>query len=63
MDLVEQKGNLSPFDNKKNNDVLSPLGGFPLTITHKFSRDEIRSKIKNAFEKHMALNISLLNLQ
>ena len=51
-DLVEQKGNLSPFDNKKNNDVLSPLSGFPLTITHKFSRDEIRTKIKNAFEIH-----------
>lgn len=51
-ELVEQKGNLSPFDNKKNTDVLSPLSGFPLTITHKFSRDEIRSKIKNAFEIH-----------
>lgn len=50
--LVEQKGNLSPFDNKKNNDVLSPLNGFPLTITHKFSRDEIRSTIQNAFEMH-----------
>ncbi len=51
MDLVEQKGNLSPFDNKKNND-LSPLNGFPLTITHKFSRDEISSKIQNAFAIH-----------
>jgi two-component system phosphate regulon sensor histidine kinase PhoR len=51
-ELVEQKGNLSPFDNKKNTDVLSPLSGFPLTITHKFSRDEIRSKIKSAFEIH-----------
>ncbi|MGI8582523.1 MAG: sensor histidine kinase [Chitinophagaceae bacterium] len=51
-DLVEQKGNLSPFNNKKINDVLSPLNGFPLTITHKLSRDEIRSKIKNAFEMH-----------
>jgi len=51
-DLVEQKGNLSPFDNKKNNDVLSPLNGFPLTITHKFSRDEIRTTIKNAFQIH-----------
>jgi two-component system phosphate regulon sensor histidine kinase PhoR len=48
MDLVEQKGNLSPFDNKKNNDLTS-LNGFPLTITHKFNRDEIRSKIQNAF--------------
>jgi two-component system phosphate regulon sensor histidine kinase PhoR len=51
MELVDEKGNLSPFDNKKNND-LSPLSGFPLTITHKFSRDEIRNKIKNAFEIH-----------
>src|SRR5450759_307201 len=51
-DLVEQKGNLSPFNSKKNNDVLSPLNGFPLTITHKFSRDEIRTTIKNAFQIH-----------
>ena len=51
MELVDAKGNLSPFDNKKTND-LSPLSGFPLTITHKFSRDEIRNKIKNAFEIH-----------
>ncbi len=51
-DLVEQKGNLSPFDNRKNNDVLSPLSGFPITITHKFNKDEIRMKIKNAFEMH-----------
>lgn len=51
-ELIEQKGNLSPFDNKKNTDVLSPLSGFPLTITHKFSRDEIRSKIKDAFDIH-----------
>lgn len=50
--LVEQKGNLSPFDNKKNNDVLSPMAGYPLTITNKFSSEEIRNKIKNAFEKH-----------
>ena len=58
MELVEHKGNLSPFDNRKNNDVLSPLGGFPLTITHKFSHQEIFSKIKNAFEKHGLKHIS-----
>ena len=52
MELVEQKGNLSPFDNRKNNDVLSPLTGSSLTISHSFSREEIRSKIKNAFEIH-----------
>ncbi|MDB5223830.1 MAG: histidine kinase [Chitinophagaceae bacterium] len=51
-ELVEEKGNLSPFDNKKNNDALSPMSGFSLTITHKFSRDEIRNKLKNAFEIH-----------
>ena len=51
-ELVEQKGNLSPFDNRKNTDILSPLSGSPLTITHKFSREEIRNKIKNAFEIH-----------
>jgi len=50
--LVEQKGNLSPFDNRKNNDVLSPITGFPLTITNKFSKEEIRHKIKNAFDTH-----------
>ncbi len=52
MDLVEQKGNLSPFDNKKNNDELAPIVGSPLTITHKFTRDQIRMKIKNAFQMH-----------
>ena len=51
MDLVEQKGNLSPFDNKKNND-LSPLNGFPLTITHNLTRDDIRSKLQNSFAIH-----------
>ncbi len=51
-DLVEQRGNLSPFDNKKSDEALSTLGGSPLTITHKFSRDEIQSKIKNAFQIH-----------
>ena len=51
-ELVEQKGNLSPFDSKKNTDALSPLNVFPLTITHKFSRDEIKAKIKSAFVKH-----------
>ncbi|MBA2250823.1 MAG: HAMP domain-containing histidine kinase [Chitinophagaceae bacterium] len=51
-DLVEQKGNLSPFDNKKNNDAFSPLNVFPPTIAHKFSREEVSATIKNAFEKH-----------
>ena len=51
MELVEHKGNLSPFDSKKSTD-LSTLNEFQPTITNKFSRDEIHSKIKNAFEKH-----------
>ncbi len=51
-DLVEQKGNLSPFDNRKNNDAFSPLNLFPLTIANKFSRDEIKAKIRNAFAQH-----------
>lgn len=55
-DLIEEKGNLSPFD-KRINDAFFPLKVFPATITHKFSRDEIRVKIKNAFQKHMRESI------
>ena len=55
-DLIEEKGNLSPFS-KKGTDALFPLNIFPPTITHKFTRDEIRVKIKNAFEKQMHKNI------
>lgn len=51
MELVEHKGNLSPFDSKKSTD-LSTLKEFQPTIANKFSRDEIHSKIKNAFDKH-----------
>jgi len=51
-ELVERKGNLSPFQNRKNNDAISPLNVFPPTITHKFTRDEIRAIIKNAFDLH-----------
>ena len=51
-DLIEQKGNLSPFESKRNKDVLSSLSVFPPTIVRKFSRDEIRAIIKNAFVKH-----------
>ena len=52
MELVEQKGNLSPFDTRKKNDVLTPLTGTSLTISHSFSREEIRNKLKNAFAIH-----------
>src|SRR5258708_16500982 len=55
-DLIEEKGNLSPF-NKKVNDAIFPLNIFSPTIIHKFSRDEIRLKIKNAFQKQMRENI------
>jgi two-component system, OmpR family, phosphate regulon sensor histidine kinase PhoR len=51
-ELVERKGNLSPFQNRKNNDALSPLNIFPPTITQKFTRDEIKAIIKNAFDLH-----------
>ncbi len=51
-DLIEEKGKMSPFDNRKNSDLLFPLNVFPSTIAHKFTREEIRSKIKKAFEKN-----------
>ena len=51
-DLVDKKGKLSPFENKKNKDAVTSLNVFPPTITHRLSRDEIRNTIKNAFEKH-----------
>ncbi|MDP4285890.1 MAG: HAMP domain-containing sensor histidine kinase [Bacteroidota bacterium] len=56
-DLVEEKGKMSPFDNRKNSDLLFPLNVFPSTIAHKFSREEIRSRIKKAFEKNSIKNI------
>ena len=51
-DLADEKGNLSPFENRKNSDLLFPLNAFPTTIVHRFSRDEIRSRIKKAFTKN-----------
>ncbi len=56
-DLIEEKGNLSPFD-KRHNDALFPLSVFPPTIARKFSREEIQSKIKSAFEKQMLKDVS-----
>ncbi len=49
--LAEENGNLSPFS-RKNGDILFPLNAFPSTIVHRFSREEIRSKIKKSFEKN-----------
>ena len=51
-DLAEEKGNLSPFDNRKNSEALFPLNAFPSTIVHRFTREEIRAKIKQAFKKN-----------
>lgn len=51
-ELAEEKGNLSPFDNRKNNDLLFPLNAFPATIVHRFTREEIRARIRQAFEKN-----------
>ena len=48
--LGEDRGNLSPFD-RKNGDLLFPLNAFPSTIVHRFTREEIREKIKQAFKK------------
>ncbi|MGH2565137.1 MAG: sensor histidine kinase, partial [Ginsengibacter sp.] len=56
-DLVEAKGNLSPFDKRKNSDLLFPLNVFPSTIVHRFTREEIRDRIKKAFEKNNIKNV------
>ncbi len=56
-DLAEEKGNLSPFDKRKNADLLFPLNVFPATIVHKFTREEIRDRIQKAFEKNNLKNV------
>jgi two-component system phosphate regulon sensor histidine kinase PhoR len=56
-DLADDKGNLSPFDNRKNTDILFPLNAFPSTIVHRFTREEIGAKIKKAFEKNNIKNV------
>ena len=56
-DLADEKGNLSSFDNRKNAEILFPLNAFPSTIVHRFSREEIRAKIKKAFEKNYIKNV------
>ena len=50
--LIEEKGKMSPFDNRKNADLLFPLNIFPSTIAHKFTGEEIREHITKAFEKN-----------
>ena len=37
-DLVDEKAKMSPFDNRKNSDLLFPLNVFPTTIAHKFTK-------------------------
>jgi two-component system, OmpR family, phosphate regulon sensor histidine kinase PhoR len=56
-DLADDKGNLSPFDNRKNADILFPLNAFPSTIVHRFTKEEIRAKIQKAFEKNNIKNV------
>ncbi|MEO8414503.1 MAG: HAMP domain-containing sensor histidine kinase [Ginsengibacter sp.] len=51
-DLAAERGNLSPFDNRKTSELLFPLNAFPSTIVHRFTREEIRARIKKAFEKN-----------
>jgi two-component system phosphate regulon sensor histidine kinase PhoR len=51
-ELGEAKGNLYPFDRRKNADILFPLNVFPTTIARTFSRQEIREKIQQNFDKY-----------
>ncbi len=55
-DLIEEKGKLTPFGNRIN-EQLFPLSIFPTTIAHRFSREEIRTKIRAAFQKQMLKDI------
>ncbi len=59
-ELVNERAKISPFDNRKNADLLFPLNVFPTTIAHNFSRHEIRSLINKEFEKN---NIKKLDFE
>lgn len=50
--LVEDNAKKSPYDNRRNADLLFPLNIFPTSISHKFTREEIRERINYAFEKN-----------
>ena len=50
-DLENERAKISPFNNRKNADLLFPLNVFPTTIAHNFSTHEIRSIIQKEFEK------------
>ncbi len=56
-ELVNERAKISPFDNRKNADLLFPLNVFPTTIAHNFSRHEIRSVINKEFEKNNLKNL------
>jgi two-component system, OmpR family, phosphate regulon sensor histidine kinase PhoR len=56
-DLAEERGNLSPFENRKNSELLFPLNAFPSTIVHRFTKEEIKSRIKKALEKNKIKDI------
>jgi two-component system phosphate regulon sensor histidine kinase PhoR len=56
-ELINEREKLSPFDNRKNADLLFPLNVFPTTIAHNFSRHEIRSLINKEFEKNNFKNV------
>lgn len=57
-DLINERAKLSPFDSRKNADLLLPLNVFPTTIAHNFSRHEIRDIIQKEFEKNNMKNIN-----
>ncbi|MEO8721430.1 MAG: HAMP domain-containing sensor histidine kinase [Ginsengibacter sp.] len=51
-DLVNERAKISPFEGRKNADLLFPLNVFPTTIAHNFTGPEIRSIINKEFEKN-----------
>lgn len=55
-DLSEEKGKISPFE-RRNPDLLFPFNVFPNTVARRFTRDEIRTHIKKAFEKNDVRNV------
>ncbi len=55
--LADERGNLSPFDNRKSADILFPLNAFPATIAHRYTRDEIRNRINRELERYNIKNV------
>src|ERR1017187_2150362 len=55
--LAEEKSNLSSLNSRKNAEILFPLHAFPSTIVHRFTREEIRAKIKKVFEENYIKNV------